>query len=207
MTVALLCSGQGTQHREMFRLTADLPAAAGIFSAAREALGCDPRTFVLTASEASLHANRTAQILCVTQALAAQNDHSALTRRAIVVGYSVGESPLGDSRPLDPAGHCRTSPGFAPKSWTRASGTNDGLGFLRGLSHERVAALGSQHGVEIAIVNPATPSSSADRAYPCWPFRGGATPCTRAGLCQFLSRRTITPRRGRCPISRRDRRA
>ncbi|NEK38626.1 acyltransferase domain-containing protein [Rhizobium leguminosarum] len=155
MTVALLCSGQGTQHREMFRLTADLPAAAGIFSAAREALGSDPRTFVLTASEASLHANRTAQILCVTQALAAATMiESAPSRRAIVAGYSIGEvAAWGIAGLLTPQAVIDLAR-IRAEIMDAASRPDDGLGFLRGLSGERVAALGSRHGIEIAIVNP-----------------------------------------------------
>ena len=155
MTVALLCSGQGTQHREMFRLTADLPAAAGIFSAAREALGSDPRTFVLTASEASLHANRTAQILCVTQALAAATMIAgALARRTIVAGYSVGEVAAWGIAGLLSLQATIDLARIRAEIMDGASRTDDGLGFLRGLPRERVAALGSQHGVEIAIVNP-----------------------------------------------------
>ncbi len=155
MTVALLCSGQGTQHREMFRLTADLPAAAGIFSAARDALGSDPRTFVSTASETSLHANRTAQILCVTQALAAATMiESALTRRAIVVGYSVGEvAAWGIAGLLSPHATVDLAR-IRAEIMSAASRSDDGLGFLRGLPRERVEALGSRYGVEIAIVNP-----------------------------------------------------
>ena len=90
--IALLCSGQGTQHREMFRLSGAQPGASTIFAAAERVLGVDPRDFVRAATDSTLYANRAAQILCVTQALAAR----ALLRdvipdRHIVAGYSVGE--------------------------------------------------------------------------------------------------------------------
>ncbi|MDQ2138693.1 acyltransferase domain-containing protein [Alcaligenaceae bacterium B3P038] len=43
MTLALLCTGQGHQHAEMFRLTGDVPEAQTLFDAAHALLGCDPR--------------------------------------------------------------------------------------------------------------------------------------------------------------------
>ncbi len=47
MTIAILCSGQGTQHRDMFALTAEAPEAAAVFAAATQALdGRDPRAIV-----------------------------------------------------------------------------------------------------------------------------------------------------------------
>ncbi|MYZ44775.1 acyltransferase domain-containing protein [Schauerella aestuarii] len=43
MTLALLCSGQGHQHPEMFRLTGNLAATQPLFDAAKLLLGWDPR--------------------------------------------------------------------------------------------------------------------------------------------------------------------
>ena len=43
MTLALLCTGQGHQHAEMFRLTSDVPEAQPLFDAAHALLGWDPR--------------------------------------------------------------------------------------------------------------------------------------------------------------------
>ena len=155
MTIALLCSGQGAQHREMFRLTADLPAAAGLFAAATEALGTDPREFVLTADEGALHANRAAQILCVTQALAAAMlIADALPRRLIIAGYSVGEvAAWGIAGILSPQATIELAR-IRAEIMDDASTPNDGLGFVRGLPRDRVAALGAEREVEIAIANP-----------------------------------------------------
>jgi [acyl-carrier-protein] S-malonyltransferase len=155
MTVALLCSGQGAQHREMFRLTADLPAAFDLFSAAAKALGGDPREFVLTADDSALHANRAAQILCVTQGLAgAMLIAGALPRRVIVAGYSVGEvAAWGVAGLLSPLAAIDLSR-FRAEIMDGASGADDGLGFVRGLPRASVAALAAQHEVEIAIFNP-----------------------------------------------------
>ena len=155
MTVALLCSGQGAQHREMFRLTADLPAASDIFSAAAKALGRDPREFVLTADDSALHANRAAQILCVTQGLAgAMLIAGALPLRVIVAGYSVGEvTAWGVGGLLSPLAAIDLSR-YRAEIMDEASRANDGLGFVRGLTRDSVAALAAQYQVEIAIINP-----------------------------------------------------
>lgn len=90
--VAILCSGQGAQHPGMFDLVAEVPDAQAIFAAAAKALGEDPRRYVRNAAPADLYSNRSGQILCCTQALAAW---AALgtdrPKRAIIAGYSVGE--------------------------------------------------------------------------------------------------------------------
>jgi [acyl-carrier-protein] S-malonyltransferase len=155
MTVALLCSGQGAQHREMFRLTADLPAAAGLFSMAAEALGSDPRDFVLTADDSALHANRAAQILCATQALAAALlIADMLPRRVIVAGYSAGEvAAWGVAGLLSPQSAVDLACVRA-EIMDGATRAGDGLGFVRGLPRARVTAIGAEHDVEVAIVNP-----------------------------------------------------
>ena len=49
MALAILCSGQGRQHPDMFALTGDAPEAAGLFAHAAKLLGGkDPRDFVRT---------------------------------------------------------------------------------------------------------------------------------------------------------------
>ncbi|WP_422921233.1 acyltransferase domain-containing protein [Rhizosaccharibacter radicis] len=91
--LAILCSGQGGQHREMFALLADAPEAQPVFEAARPLLGgVDPRQLVETADEATLFGNRFGQILCCTQAMAAWAVlGDALPPRIVLAGYSVGE--------------------------------------------------------------------------------------------------------------------
>ena len=91
----------------------------------------------------------------MTQALAAATMiECALTRRAIVVGYSVGEvAAWGIAGLLTPLATVELAR-IRAEIMDAASRSDDGLGFLRGLHRERVEALGSHHGVEIAIVNP-----------------------------------------------------
>src|ERR1700733_12142007 len=92
MTLAILCSGQGGQHAGMFALTGACPAAQALFAQAATLLGHDPRSWLSSVEAAALHANRTAQLLCVLQALcAAAALENALPRQRCVAGYSVGE--------------------------------------------------------------------------------------------------------------------
>ncbi len=90
---AILCSGQGNQHREMFAWLGDVPEAAAVFAAAAPFLdGVDPRRFVRDAEERALFDNRAGQILCCTQALAAWAMlGDKRPRRIVLAGYSVGE--------------------------------------------------------------------------------------------------------------------
>ena len=69
------------------------PEAAPVFEATKAALGGhDPRELVRRASADDLHANKAAQILCCTQAMAAWAVLSDVVPRPLVVaGYSVGE--------------------------------------------------------------------------------------------------------------------
>src|SRR5580692_11607207 len=93
MTLAILCSGQGLQHRNMFALTGQAPEAADLFSHATALLcGTDPRQMVKTATECELYQNRIGQLLCALQALAAAASlRSEFPRELIIAGYSVGE--------------------------------------------------------------------------------------------------------------------
>ena len=87
MTLAILCSGQGGQHADMFALTGACPGAQALFAQAETLLGHDPRSWVSTADTKALHANRTAQLLCVLQALcAAAALENALPRQRCVTG-------------------------------------------------------------------------------------------------------------------------
>jgi [acyl-carrier-protein] S-malonyltransferase len=116
--IAILCSGQGTQHPGMFDLVAQAPEAQGVLEAARAVLEeKDPRQFVRDADPATLYSNRVGQILCCTQALAAWamiNSH--LVEPVIIAGYSVGELAawgcaglLGQRGSI--AARCRARPG------------------------------------------------------------------------------------------------
>jgi [acyl-carrier-protein] S-malonyltransferase len=92
MTLAILCSGQGGQHAGMFALTGSSQAAEGLFSQAATLLREDPRTWVTSAGEKALYANRSAQLLCTLQALcAAALPEDVFPRERCIAGYSVGE--------------------------------------------------------------------------------------------------------------------
>jgi [acyl-carrier-protein] S-malonyltransferase len=153
--LALLCSGQGTQHVGMFHLTGGLAAAEPIFAAAAPLLGGDPREWVQTAGAEPMRRNRPVQILCVTQALAARRlIEAALPDSLLVAGYSVGQlgawgiaGLLGDDALLALA--ARRS-----ELMDLAGGEQDGLVSVRGLPRGRVETLARQKDVEIAIVNP-----------------------------------------------------
>ena len=93
MVLAILCSGQGRQHPDMFALTGDAPEAADLFAHAATLLGGrDPRKIVRSEPTEALHRNRIGQILCTLQALAAAAAlRDVMPDRLIVAGYSVGE--------------------------------------------------------------------------------------------------------------------
>src|SRR5437879_10024285 len=93
MTLAILCSGQGPQHPQMFALTGEASEAANLFAHAATLFGGrDPRAIVRADSNEVLHQNRVGQILCTLQALAATSIlRDAWPRRLIIAGYSLGE--------------------------------------------------------------------------------------------------------------------
>jgi [acyl-carrier-protein] S-malonyltransferase len=153
MSLAILCSGQGTQHKDMFALTADAPEAASVFAAAAHALGVDPRAFVREKDAAALQTNAAGQILCVAQALAA---FAALhpAPRLTLAGYSIGElAAWGCAGVFSPAATVDLARRRAALM-DAASGSDDGLAFLRGLARGAVDALCARHACAVAIVNP-----------------------------------------------------
>ena len=153
--LALLCSGQGRQHPDMFRLTGAAEAAAPIFAAAAAVLGRDPRALAQAADPAVLHDNRTAQVCCVTQALAAAAAlEGALGPRRLAAGYSIGElAAWGVAGALTPQAALALAARRA-ELMDAASAEGDGLAFSRGLSEGEVRRLAAGTGVEPAIVNP-----------------------------------------------------
>ena len=153
--LALLCSGQGHQHADMFRLTGEADAAAPVFAAAAAVLGRDPRSLVREADPAELHDNRTAQICCVTQALAAAAAlHDALGPRRVVAGYSIGElAAWGVAGALTTEATVALA-GRRAELMDAAGAEGDGLAFSRDLSEGEVRRLAAETGVEPAIINP-----------------------------------------------------
>ena len=156
MTIAILCSGQGPQHRGMFALTAGEPAAAHLFAHAATLLsGMDPRTIVQVADDDALHENRLGQILCTLQALAVASVlHAELAGPRIIAGYSVGEvAAWGVAGMMDPAATLDAAARRA-EAMDAASAPGDGMLFVRGLSRAAIDDLCQRHGVAVAIVNP-----------------------------------------------------
>lgn len=156
MSLALLCSGQGQQHADMFALTADAPESAPLFEHATQLLGgIDPRVLVREADADSLHRNRFGQILCSLQALAAAAVlRSVLPGRVVVAGYSVGEvaawgvaGALSMSDTLDLVAR-------RADIMDRVSAANEGLLYVRGMARPGIDALCRRFGVVVAIVNP-----------------------------------------------------
>ena len=72
MPLAILCSGQGPQHPNMFALTGNALEAADLFAdTATLRGGRDPRDMVQTDIDDAVHQNRVGQILCTLHAVAA----------------------------------------------------------------------------------------------------------------------------------------
>ncbi len=153
--IAILCSGQGTQHAGMFDLVAQAPEARPILEAAREVLGgTDPQQFVREADAATLFSNRTGQILCCTQALAAwAMIRPYLPGTTVVAGYSVGElAAWGCAGLLEPPEVLRLAVTRAG-AMDAAGGSDTGLEAFMGLSRARVEELCRPHDAHVAIVN------------------------------------------------------
>ncbi len=155
MTLAILCSGQGHQHPDMFALTADAAGAAPVFAAATRALGGrDARDLVRDAG-VDLHTNALGQVLCCTQALAAHAAlRSAFGDDLVVAGYSVGELAAWGCASLLEPGPVIALAGARAAAMDAAGGRDDGLAYVKGLPRARVDALCEEHRVAVAIVNP-----------------------------------------------------
>jgi len=156
MTLAILCSGQGGQHRDMFALTSDAPEAAQLFTHATALLGGrDPREFVRGEAEEVLHHNRAGQILCTLQPLAAACALAdVIPRGVIVAGYSVGEVAAWGVGGLFDATATLDLVARRAEAMDAATHAGDGLIFVRGLSRDEIGRLCERHGAAIAIVNP-----------------------------------------------------
>lgn len=156
MTLAILCSGQGRQHRDMFALTGDAPEAAHLFAHAATLLGGrDPREFVRNEPDDVLHRNHAGQILCTLQALAAAGALADVIPPGIMIaGYSVGEVAAWGVGGLLDATTTLDLVARRAAAMDASTRAGDGLIFVRGLSREKIDRLCARHGAAIAIVNP-----------------------------------------------------
>lgn len=154
MTLAILLSGQGGQHPEMFALTADLPEAQAVFAAATPLLGRDPRDLVRSGED--LHANRTGQILCCVAGLAAWTlVRAAAPARSVVVGYSIGDLAAFGCAGLFAPETVLDLAAARAEAMDAAAGPGYGLAGLRGLPAARFFALAATHACHPAIRNAA----------------------------------------------------
>ncbi|WP_034177722.1 acyltransferase domain-containing protein, partial [Burkholderia ambifaria] len=155
MTLAILCSGQGAQRADMFELTCAVPQADALFAHAGRLLGDDPRNWVRHAEPDALHENRAAQILCTVQALAATALlDSVWPRRRCVAGYSVGEvASWSVAGIIDPHDALDLADARA-RAMDAASGGDERMAFVRGLTRAQLAQLCDGRDAAIAIVNP-----------------------------------------------------
>jgi [acyl-carrier-protein] S-malonyltransferase len=173
--LTLLCSGQGTQHAGMFRLTGDSPAADHLFAASSILLGADPREWVQQASSEALRRNRPAQILCVTQALAARSlIDQALPERFLAVGYSVGQVSAWGIAGLLAEDPLLALTARRAELMDLAGGEHDGLVSVRGLPRHQVESLARLKDLEIAIINPGDSFILGGRADSAEAFREAA---------------------------------
>lgn len=155
MSLAILCSGQGQQHAGMFDLVADAPEASKLFETAETLLGADPRDLVKSAAPEVLETNRTAQILCVLQAVALQAAlGGALPARRLIAGYSVGEVAAWALAGLIDGVNALHLVAARAEAMDTAGHGSEGLTFVRGLNRNLVDALCRAQNIALAIVNP-----------------------------------------------------
>jgi [acyl-carrier-protein] S-malonyltransferase len=152
--VAILCSGQGGQHRAMFDLVANCPEAEPVFAAGASVLGRDPRRFVREAAPADLFSDLSGQILCCTQALAAWAALDAVRpARAVIAGYSVGElAAWGCAGALDALDTLRLAQRRAALM-DAAAPRDGGLAAIVGLRRTILEPILARHALSIAIVD------------------------------------------------------
>jgi [acyl-carrier-protein] S-malonyltransferase len=153
MKLAILCSGQGAQHSGMFHLTGE--AAPHLFEQAAILLGAPVDVWLGQADAAMLSANRTAQILCTLQALAAAAAlKDALPPECCVAGYSVGEVAAWGVVGLVEPVELLTLIASRAELMNQFS-TGDGtMLFVRGLDRAVIERLCADGDAAIAIFNP-----------------------------------------------------
>lgn len=155
MTLAILCSGQGAQHAEMFRTLAGEEAARPILARVGDLTGLDPFAPALDAAPEALAANRLAQPLVVGHALAA---HAALAAHgigaAVHAGYSAGEfAAHGCAGALDAAAILDLMARRAAFMDACAHDAPQGMVATIGLPLREAEAMARQAGAFVAIVN------------------------------------------------------
>lgn len=188
MSIALLCSGQGRQSRDMMAGLADVPEARATLGAASTLLGQNIETFLATAPEAALQSNRTGQILCVARSLATAVAlfPEGAPPATLVAGYSVGEMAAWSVAGVWPAADTLALVDQRAAAMDMAGGDDDGLGHVRGLPRDTVERLAEHFGCAIAIVNP-------DRLFVVGGARQAVIALCAAALSQGAARASPLP--------------
>lgn len=152
--LAILCPGQGSQHRAMFDKLAGESAADAVLAQAGAVTGMNPRNWIQAAANEALFANRFAQpLLCSVMLATWAVLRPELPAPAVFAGYSAGElAAYGCAGALDVADTVRLAQERAACMDTASVGAA-GLAAVLGLGRARIDALCREFGVEIAIVN------------------------------------------------------
>lgn len=155
MSLAILCSGQGGQHADMFRLTGKSPLAEPLFEHAESWFGEDPRAWVRGANISHMRDGRGAQLLCVLQALAAAAVlDQDIPRRCCIAGYSVGELAAWSVAGLLSASDTLALAVARADVMSAACLAPQGMLGIRGLSLSQINEVIRGLVAEVAIVNP-----------------------------------------------------
>ena len=153
--VAILCSGQGGQHRAMFASLAEVAEAEPVFAAAASLLDdVDPRRFVRDAADEALFGNRAGQILCCTQALAAWAMlGDSRPPQVVLAGYSVGELAAWGCAGVFTHEQVLRLAATRAALMDAAAPRDAGLAAIVGVSRPALDRLLQDHDAQLAIVN------------------------------------------------------
>jgi [acyl-carrier-protein] S-malonyltransferase len=140
----------------MFTQTGECASGQSVFDEAAAILGEDPRQWVRAATQTQLYANRTAQLLCCTQALAAwaalDLQRTLPGEELVIAGYSVGElAAWGCAGLIAPREVLHLAIARAC-AMDQAAGSDTGMAAIRGMQRSDLESLCRTHGCEIAIV-------------------------------------------------------
>jgi [acyl-carrier-protein] S-malonyltransferase len=152
MTLAVLCPGQGHQHRAMLDVVARDANAQAVLADAADALGTDVRDWLREAPD--LTRNAIAQpLICVAQLAAWRALRPLLPAPRAFAGYSVGElASYACADALDAPALCRLAQARANAMDAAWGDRRGGLVAIRGFGGDALAALCRELGVWPAIV-------------------------------------------------------
>ncbi|RXF69933.1 acyltransferase domain-containing protein [Hansschlegelia zhihuaiae] len=158
MTLAVVCSGQGGQHPDMFATLARMQAARPVLEHVAALTGLSVLDGPLDLAPGALAANRTAQILVAGHALAAHAELAAHgVEAAVFAGYSAGEiAAHGCAGALDVGAtlDLMAARGDAMDAACEGAAVQGMLATI-GLALAQVEQLAQETGVFVAIVNGA----------------------------------------------------